>query len=113
MSAESVPVLSGAIRSFEMLMTQWERLRTKYPELAPWVDIGLKWAKKYYDRMDDTDAYVIAMCEFLPNSLFNLNNRFIAVLNPCLRFEWITCHWEEDRIKHAKTLIIDTVSTLL
>jgi hypothetical protein len=73
MSAESMPVLSGAVPSFEIFMTRWEKLRNKYPQLKPWVDIGLKWAEKYYTRMDDTDAYVVAMCESLLSSLFNLN----------------------------------------
>ena len=73
MSAESMPVLSGAVPSFEIFMTRWEKLRTKFPELKPWVDIGLEWATKYYTRMDDTDAYVVAMCELLPSSLSNLN----------------------------------------
>ena len=63
MSAESMPVLSGAVPSFEIFMTQWERLRAEFPALKFWVDIGLEWAKKYYVRMDDTDAYVVAMCE--------------------------------------------------
>ncbi len=73
MSAESMPVLSGAVPSFEIFMSQWEKLHTKYPELKPWVDIGLKWAERYYTHMDDTDAYVVAMCELLPSSLSNLN----------------------------------------
>lgn len=73
MSAESMPVLSGAVPSFEHLMTRWEALRSKYPALELWVDIGLKWAHKYYTRMDDTDAYVVAMCELLFSSLSNLN----------------------------------------
>lgn len=65
MSAESMPVLSGAVPSFEIFMTQWERYRVKYRELKPWIDVGLEWAKKYYKRMDDTDAYVVAMGESL------------------------------------------------
>ena len=73
MSAESMPMLSGAVLSFKIFMTQWEKLCTKYPELKPWVNIGLEWAKKYYTRMDDTDAYVVAMCELPPSSLSNLN----------------------------------------
>ena len=61
MSFESTPVLSHAISSFEMFMTGWEDLGKTYDILRPWTEIGLKWAKKYYIRMDDTDAYVIAM----------------------------------------------------
>jgi hypothetical protein len=63
MSAHATPVLSGAIPSFELLMTKWEQLGKRYPNLAPWTDIGLKWAEKYYKRMDDTKAYIIAMCK--------------------------------------------------
>jgi hypothetical protein len=73
MLAELMPVLLGAIPSFEIFMMQWEKLRVMYPELAPWVNIGLEWAEKYYDHMDDTNVYVIAMCELLLNSLSNLN----------------------------------------
>ena len=65
MSSETTPVLSRAIPSFEMFMTEWERLGASFPELKPWIDIGLKWAKKYYVRMDDTDTYVVTMCKFL------------------------------------------------
>jgi hypothetical protein len=65
MSAHTTPVLSGAIPSFELFMTQWEQLGKDHRNLKPWTDIGLKWATKYYKRMDDTDAYIIAMCKFL------------------------------------------------
>jgi hypothetical protein len=64
MSAETTPILSRAIPDFEMLMTEWERLGADCPELRFWTEIGLRWAKKYYIRMDDTDAYVVAMCKF-------------------------------------------------
>jgi hypothetical protein len=73
MSAESMLVLSGAVPSFEIFMTRWEKLRSKFPELKPLVDVSLEWAEKYYKRMDDTDAYVVAMCELLSSSLSNLN----------------------------------------
>jgi hypothetical protein len=64
MSREQTPVLSGAIPAFEMFMTQWERLGEMVPRLKPFVDIGLKWATKYYNWMDRTNAYIISMCEF-------------------------------------------------
>jgi len=72
MSSKSTPVLSRAIASFEMLMTEWERLGDQYHVLKPWTEIGLRWAKKYYVRMDDTEAYVVTMCKF--------NRRFTALL---------------------------------
>src|ERR1700743_357086 len=64
MSAESMPVLSSAVTIFEIFMTEWEELGKEYPKLSPWINIGLKWAKKYYRLMDDTDAYIVTMGEF-------------------------------------------------
>ncbi|KAH9981768.1 kinase-like domain-containing protein [Russula vinacea] len=55
-------VLSRAIIYFEKFMTKWEKLGEQHQMLKPWTDIGVKWATKYYDRMDKTNAYVITMC---------------------------------------------------
>ena len=46
-------------------MTEWELLGNKFKWLEPWTDIGLRWATKYYIKMDETDAYVITLCQFL------------------------------------------------
>jgi hypothetical protein len=61
MSREETPVLAGSLPAFEMFMTAWEKLGETHVRLTPMIDIGLKWAKKYYCRMDDTKAYVLAM----------------------------------------------------
>lgn len=49
-------------------MTEWERIAERYECLQPWINIGLHWATKYYIRMDDTEAYVVAMCKFVNRS---------------------------------------------
>jgi len=61
--SESTPVLSHAIIKFEEFMMAWEDLRRRHVVLKAWTDMGLKWAKKYYRQMDDTDAYVLTMCK--------------------------------------------------
>jgi len=63
MSGETFPLLSGAIPAFEMFMTRWEKLKEEKPHLAQFIDKGLDSAYKYYNRMDRTDAYIIAMCK--------------------------------------------------
>lgn len=63
MSSESTPVLSRTILAFEIFMTEWEKLAEEYSILKPWIEIGLRWATKYYIRMDETEAYVVAMCK--------------------------------------------------
>jgi hypothetical protein len=65
MSSESTPVLSRAIVHFEMFMTELESLGEQHRVLRPWTEIALRWAKKYYIRMDDTDVYVVSMCKSL------------------------------------------------
>jgi hypothetical protein len=65
MCAEKLPTLSASLPNFEMFMTAWETLGSKHPALKRYTDIGLKWAMKYYRRMDNTKAYVIAMCSLI------------------------------------------------
>ncbi|KAF9489959.1 hypothetical protein BDN71DRAFT_1400684, partial [Pleurotus eryngii] len=62
MSQEKNPVLTGAIPAFKMFMTIWKKLGEQNSHLKRWMDLGLKGAMKYYERMDNTKAYVIAMC---------------------------------------------------
>jgi len=64
MSTERTPILSGAVPCLEMLMTAWEQLGQKNPDLEPFTSEALKWAVKYYKKMDQTSAYVVAMCEW-------------------------------------------------
>lgn len=63
MSREKTPVLGGAVYAFEMFMSSWEKLIKKNPRLEKLVQPGLDLAYKYYGRMDNSRAYVIAMCQ--------------------------------------------------
>jgi len=63
MSGESAPSLSGAIPAFKMFMTSWEEMAQKHPNLKPLIEPGLEWATMYYNQMDGTRAYVIAICK--------------------------------------------------
>lgn len=67
MSAEKMPVLAGSIKAFELFMSQWEVLGSKHPRLKHFTSIGLQWATGYYKRMDNTKAYVVSMCTYLPS----------------------------------------------
>jgi hypothetical protein len=69
MSAEVSPSLAGVIPCFEHFMYMWERLGKMEPKLTPYTDEGLKWATKYYNRMDNSRAYVVAMRKTHSSSL--------------------------------------------
>jgi len=45
MSAESMPVLSSTVAIFEIFMSEWEDLAKEFEKLAPWIKVGLRWAK--------------------------------------------------------------------
>lgn len=61
MSGERTPILSNVIPAFEMLMSAWEKLGEKRENLKRFTNVGVEWAVKYYNRMDLTKAYVVAM----------------------------------------------------
>jgi hypothetical protein len=66
MSNERLPILSGAIPSFEMFMSKWEQV-VEAPgndRLKHLVQPGLELAYEYYGRMDRTRAYIVAMCKY-------------------------------------------------
>jgi hypothetical protein len=65
MSSESLPSLSLAVPSFETFIAQWEQLSVDEPRFAPYIDLGLEYARKYYRRMGETNAYAIAMRKYL------------------------------------------------
>lgn len=81
MSNERIPILSGAILSFEMFMSRWEKLITEHSHLKPLVQPGLDKAYEYYSRMDRTRAYIVAMCTYLDYFLKKTND-FIYSVKP-------------------------------
>jgi hypothetical protein len=67
MSAESTPVLAGAIPSSELFMSAWQAMLAdidlQQENVGKFMWPGLVIATKYYNKMGDTDAYIIAMCK--------------------------------------------------
>lgn len=81
MSNERILILLGAILSFEMFMSQWEKLITKHSHLEHLVQLALDKAYKYYGRMDCMCAYIVAMCMYLDYFLKKTND-FINSVKP-------------------------------
>ena len=73
LSNEMTPVLAGVIPAFEIFLTKMEKLAEAKPHLNSFITEGLSFAYKYYKRMDNTIAYIIAMC-----MLFFLWNRCVC-----------------------------------
>ena len=66
MFKQVTPLLSSAIPSLEMFMSQWEHMQDSKQHLARLIQPGLDKASKYYNCMDDTPAYILAMGRSLP-----------------------------------------------
>jgi hypothetical protein len=66
MSAESTPVLAGAIPSFELFMSALQAMladiELQQENVGKFIQPGRVITTKYYNKMGDTDAYIIAMC---------------------------------------------------
>jgi hypothetical protein len=105
MSGETTPILSGAIPAFEIFMTKWEKIKKGAMCLKPLVEAGLEKAFKYYDRMDGTKAYAIAMCKQANPINLAKTNLLSAVINPSIRLSWIKKHWEPSFIDTAENNI--------
>jgi hypothetical protein len=52
--AEKTPTLGNVVPQFELFMSSLEVLGSQSEELRPITDVGIKWATKYYQRMDDS-----------------------------------------------------------
>lgn len=64
MSKQKTPVLSSVIPVYERFLYSWEYMAEKNPSLTYFINEGLRWAYKYYEKMLRPTAYIIAMCEF-------------------------------------------------
>jgi hypothetical protein len=117
LNGENLPTISFALPYFEMFLTAWESLSHKHPHLKPWIDVGIEWAKTYYERMDLTRAYVVSMGKqifYLETELFLiLSSVTMLVLNPSVRMSWIQNNWDEAYIKRAETIFKELVSCYL
>ncbi|KAJ7127819.1 hypothetical protein C8R44DRAFT_616511, partial [Mycena epipterygia] len=67
MSSENTPILAATIPAFELFISSWEAMIAdsdlEDQNIANIISPGLEIARKYYDKFDNTDAYIIAMCE--------------------------------------------------
>ena len=73
MAIENTPMLAATIPAFELFVNSWEAMRAD-DELAQQgvthhIDRGLEIAEKYYNKLNDTDAYLISMCTLLSSCL--------------------------------------------
>ena len=68
MCRENIPLLGGAVPSYETFLAQWKRLcvMDNHPQLAPFISPGLEWSDHYYDQLTLSKAYLFSMCEFHP-----------------------------------------------
>jgi len=69
---ERMPTLGNVIPHWECFITALEEYGTYLPHLKPILDEGLAWATTYYSRMDNTKAYIIAMCKSLAYTSFTI-----------------------------------------
>jgi hypothetical protein len=67
MSVENTPILAATIPAFELFVASWTSMITdqdlQKENIAKFIWPGLAIANKYYNKLGETDAYIISMCE--------------------------------------------------
>jgi hypothetical protein len=77
-----------------MIQDTWEKLLNKhhYRNLKGPIEAALANIRKWYQRMDETDVYILAMA-----------------LNPIIKLAYIRVSWDQNYIKMAEDLLAETV----
>ncbi|KAJ7713419.1 hypothetical protein B0H16DRAFT_1478662 [Mycena metata] len=91
------PILAAKIPTFELFISSWEAMiadsaNLEDQNIANIISPGPEIARKYYDKFDNTDAYIIAMS-----------------INPSIRLEWIKENWSAEDQEAAKEAILRKV----
>lgn len=66
LARERVPTLTSAMQTMEFWITAWEVLGSqgeRGERIAKFTALGIERASEYYSRLDQSTAYIIAMCE--------------------------------------------------
>lgn len=110
MCGERSPLLGGTIPAYETFVHQWKHLSSSpaCPQVGAFILEGLPTATKYHSLMRHNKTYTYAMCEFHSHLIAVRTNSFVKVVDPCIRFSWITKHWTSD-VEPAKLDILNKV----
>jgi hypothetical protein len=117
MLSESTPMLSHAIPAFEKFMKGWEEFRGCVPWCMPYIEVGLRWAREYYDRMGHSRAYSVVMCKLAYHVdlsmlifVYVLLCLWGAVVDPCVALMWVEKYWDPELVRNVKNDIKSLVS---
>ncbi|KAF5342769.1 hypothetical protein D9758_017026 [Tetrapyrgos nigripes] len=71
LSGEKTLNLSFALPGYNAMITKWENMKDTLPQYASVIDAGIAKLHKYRDRVDESDAYTLAM-----------------IINPSIKLGW-------------------------
>lgn len=111
LSAELTPTLSMAMPLYEILIESWTVLKSTIPELSHYIDVALSKLKQYIKEGRKTRIYALSMGKLPSHSKsFTQTSYFVPVLNPDMKFDWISKHWERDDVNMAREWMLETVT---
>ncbi|KAI0660766.1 hypothetical protein C8Q70DRAFT_1044080 [Cubamyces menziesii] len=91
-SSEKTPTLSLVLPAYELLIDSWRTLCQQYPELAPYISLGIAKVEEYINKSRRSRIYALAMA-----------------VNPMMKLSWITEQWSEDEHMSARDWVIDAL----
>lgn len=94
-SSETLPTVWKTIPILELLQTQWEIMleEPKFLPVSSGIAAGLERLKKWYRRIDDSDAYFINLA-----------------LHPAWKLEYVKATWGDDAYEEGVKALEKVVS---
>ncbi|OBZ72686.1 putative AC transposase [Grifola frondosa] len=90
LSAQKTPTLSMALPGYEKLILALRLLRRKLVRIAHAISASIVKLEEYLLKSRNTRIYAIAM-----------------IINPTMKFEWLSEHWAEDEVQAAREWLRD------
>jgi len=102
-----------ALPIYEVLIVKWSDLKRTIPELSHYIDVALNKLHQYVREARKTRIYALSMSRLshldLISSLADESLFAIEVLNPDMKFSWMSLHWDAQDVANAREWTIEAV----
>lgn len=101
-----MPTLHRVIPAIESLCVKWEKklADNRYTIFHAALEEGLAKINKYYERMNNSNVYILALCEFTCQSVKSVSYWIILVLHPYYKLDYFALKWggREEQLQEIK-----------
>jgi hypothetical protein len=113
-SSSKEPSAFRTIPVLEFLKETWGNMADlpKFSEVEAAIRKGLESLEKYYGKVNDSIAYFLCLCKFIPSLVCDYSSYQCLVLNPNVKNAYALDKWESDAYAKAMIQLEQVVSNL-